>query len=60
MVISDRPPRYLWSTDSDVYHDRSELTEQCNTDQLKDRNLSDVVPPGKRPCGHCCQKETTV
>lgn len=45
-------PRFIWG-DSLVFHDRTNLTEECNTDQLEDRQQGELPPTDGRPCEHC-------
>lgn len=45
--------RYLLNLDAKVAHDRTNLRESCNTDDVKRRRQSDVIPRGYTLCQHC-------
>ena len=47
------PKRYILNTIDQVAHDRHELHEECNTDQIVKRRNSDTVPKSYRLCQHC-------
>ena len=50
-------PRYIlnktWGGLRVIAHDRYNLTERCNTDQIKKRGESDILLPGMKRCRHC-------
>lgn len=45
--------RYIWAEDSDVYHDRSRLTEECNTDDIDTPRFGTTFPESRHLCAHC-------
>jgi hypothetical protein len=45
--------QFIWAEDSDVYHDRARLTEECNTDDIEAPRFGHVFPEGRRLCAHC-------
>lgn len=50
-------PRYIlnktWGGLRVIVHDRENLTERCNTDQIKKRGESDILLPRWKRCKHC-------
>lgn len=45
--------RYILNVIEQVAHDRHELSESCNVDQIVKRRNSDAVPKTYHLCQHC-------
>lgn len=44
---------YILNRDNKVVHDADNLSEKCNTDQIRLRRVVGVVPDSYRKCEHC-------
>lgn len=49
--------RFILNVGAKVVHDRHNLREDCNTDQIEKRRNSDNYPKSYRPCEHCMVPE---
>ena len=45
--------RYILNLETKVAHDRRNLSEECNTDQIVRKRRSDFIPKGYVQCEHC-------
>lgn len=57
MAVPRQSRRYILNLLEHVAHDRTHLTESCNTDQLVKKRMSETVPKSYRMCAHCCEEQ---
>lgn len=45
--------RYILNRDNKIAHDSENLNEKCNTDQIRLRRVTDILPNDYHKCQHC-------